>query len=109
MAHDEFQALADVTAAPMTLEHKLGTLEQQRRLRGVFLSCKLVQPPVQIFGYTQIHRHTIMVPNEYQAAATGNVEGITGHRRLILRFDETIPQLIYESVGSSAIPSGSWS
>jgi hypothetical protein len=40
MAHDEIQALANVTAAPMTLEHKLGTLQQQRRLRGVFLGCK---------------------------------------------------------------------
>ena len=52
MAHHEIQALADVTAAPVTLEHKLGTLEQQRRLRGVFLRRKLVQPAVQIFGHT---------------------------------------------------------
>src|SRR5688572_8393352 len=44
MAHDEIQALANDTAAPMTLKHKLSTLEQQRRLRGVFLGCKLVQP-----------------------------------------------------------------
>lgn len=73
MAHDEIQPLADVTAAPMTLQHKLGTLEQQRRLRGVFLGCKLVQTPVQIYGDTQIHRHSIMVPNQYQAAATGKV------------------------------------
>lgn len=44
MAHHKIQVLADVTAAPMTLEHKLCTLEQQRRLRGVFLGRKLGQP-----------------------------------------------------------------
>ena len=71
MAHDEIQARADLTAAPVTLQHKLGTLEQQRRLRSVFLGRELLQPPVQIFGYTQIHRHSFMVPNQYQTRAIG--------------------------------------
>ncbi len=66
MAYDKIKALANVTAAPMTLEHKLGTLEQQRRLRRVFLGRKLVQTPIQIFGDTQIHCHSTMVPNQYQ-------------------------------------------
>jgi hypothetical protein len=37
MAHHEIQALADVTPAPVTLQDQLCTLEQQCRLRGVFL------------------------------------------------------------------------
>ena len=52
MAHHEIQALADVTAASVTLEHKLSALEQQGRLGSVFLGRKLVQPAVQIFGHT---------------------------------------------------------
>lgn len=66
MAHDEFQTLANLTAAPMTLQHKLCTLEQQRGLRCVLLSRELVQTPIQVFGNTQIHSHALMVPNQYQ-------------------------------------------
>ncbi|SDP63910.1 hypothetical protein SAMN04487914_12252 [Arthrobacter sp. ok909] len=42
MAHDEIQALADVTAAPVTLQHKLCTLEQQRRLGCMLLGSELI-------------------------------------------------------------------
>lgn len=65
MAHNEVQTLSDVTAAPVTLQHKLCTLEQQRRLGGVFLGSELVQAPVQVFGNAQIHSHNLMVPNQY--------------------------------------------
>jgi hypothetical protein len=70
MAYDKIKALANVTAAQMTLEHKLRTLEQQRRLRRVFLCRKLVQTPIQILGDTQIHSHSTMVPNQYHQGAS---------------------------------------
>lgn len=44
MAYDKIKALTDLTAAPVTLVRQLGTPQQQRRLRGVFLGRKLVQP-----------------------------------------------------------------
>ena len=66
MAHHEIQALANVTAAPVTLEYKLSTLEQQRRLRGMFLGSKLIQTTIQVFGDTQVHGHPPMVPKQYQ-------------------------------------------
>jgi hypothetical protein len=44
MAYDKIKASPMSRRAPMTLQHELGTLEQQRRLRGVFLGRKLVQP-----------------------------------------------------------------
>jgi hypothetical protein len=55
MAHHEIQTLADLAAAPVTLEHKLGTLKQQRGFGGVFL----VQATIEIFGG--------VVPNQYHA------------------------------------------
>ena len=67
MAHDEIQPLADVTAASVTLQHKLCTLEQQGGLGGVFLRSELVQTTIQLFRNTQIHSHRPMVPNQYQA------------------------------------------
>jgi hypothetical protein len=63
MAHHEIQTLADLAAAPVTLEHKLGTLKQQRGFGGVFL----VQATIEIFGDTQIHSHRPVVPNQYHA------------------------------------------
>lgn len=49
MAHHEIRTLAKLAAAPLTLQHQLRTLEQQRRLRGMFLGSKLVQTPIKIF------------------------------------------------------------
>lgn len=73
MAHDEIQTLADLTAAPVTLQHKLCTLKEQRRLGSMFLGSQLVQTPVQLFRNTQIHSHTHMVPNQYQLWALRQV------------------------------------
>lgn len=66
MANQEIQTLANITGPQVTLEHKLCTLEQQRRLRGMFLGSQLVQTPIQVFRYTQIHGHPPMEPNQYQ-------------------------------------------
>ena len=73
MAHNEIQPLADVPTAPVALQHKLCTLKQQRRLGGMFLGSQQVQSPVQVFGDTQIHSHTAMVPNKYHRHREPNV------------------------------------
>lgn len=72
MAHNEIQPLTDVPTAPVALQHKLCTLKQQSRLRGMFLGSQQVQSPVQLFGYTQIHSHTFMVPNQYRRLRVSN-------------------------------------
>lgn len=72
MAHNEIQPLAGVPTAPVALQHKLGTLKQQRRLRGMFLGSQQVQSPVQLFGNTQIHSHTFMVQNQYRRLRVSN-------------------------------------
>ena len=66
MAHHKIQTLADITGPPVTLQDQLCTLEQQRRLRGMFLGSKLVQTTIKVFGDAQIHSHPPMVPNQYQ-------------------------------------------
>jgi hypothetical protein len=66
MAHDEIQSRTDLATAAVSLQYKLCALEQQRRLRGVFLGRELVQTTIQILGDTQIHSHNFMVPNQYQ-------------------------------------------
>ena len=73
MAHDEIQTLADVTTAPVTLQHKLCTLKQQRGLGGMFLGSQLIQAPVQVLRNTQIHSHALMVPNQYHFRALRQV------------------------------------
>jgi hypothetical protein len=76
MTHHEIQTLANLTVPPVTLQHQLCTLEQQRRLRSMFLRSQSVQTPIQVFGDTQIHSHSPMVPNQYQQRFASNLRHI---------------------------------
>jgi hypothetical protein len=69
MAHHEIQTLADIPGPPVPLQDQPFALEQQRRLRGMFLGCQLVQTPIHVVGDTQIYSHPLMAPIQYQQRA----------------------------------------
>ncbi len=65
MTRDKIKTCADFTSARVALQNQLCTLQQKRRLGGVFLGSQLLQPPIEVFGDAEIHSHAFMVPNRY--------------------------------------------
>lgn len=65
MTHNKIKTLTDFTPARVALKNQLCTLQQKRRLGGVFLGSQLLQPPIEVFRDTKIHSHAFMVPNRY--------------------------------------------
>ncbi|MNI92420.1 hypothetical protein D3C73_1502140 [compost metagenome] len=62
MAHNEIKARTNLTPARVALQDKLGTLQEQRRLGGMFLGRELLEPTIEVFRDTEIHCHAILVP-----------------------------------------------